>query len=43
LAPGGVYLERSDWGCGSTGTEKNRFGALLMELRSELRTRAAAF
>jgi ribA/ribD-fused uncharacterized protein len=25
------------WGCGATGTGKNRLGVLLMELRSELR------
>jgi len=31
-APGDYY-----WGCGRDGTGKNRLGALLMELRSELR------
>lgn len=31
-APGDYY-----WGCGKDGTGKNRLGALLMELRAELR------
>jgi len=31
-APGDYY-----WGCGKDGSGKNRLGALLMELRAELR------
>jgi ribA/ribD-fused uncharacterized protein len=34
-APGDFY-----WGCGKDGTGKNRLGALLMELRAELRRAA---
>ncbi len=32
--------DEHDWGCGSTGTGKNRLGQLLMEVRSLLRERA---